>query len=166
MRQKNLNNRFYSEPANISCTPSSIIDIHLEFHDVVKSNNHIISKNWYSKFNSLLTLCSYEPSLEKSPPILVVGEKASQRLLFGNAWADNVIDQETTPDPELEMLSCQAYYQAFKANISEPEICFASVNNGVENKQVCYYRTVAHVKSRKGFSFFAYFGTLKDHPFQ
>lgn len=134
------------------------------FYDYVVKNGGIIDHHWVDHA-PYLTLCGYNEKLTYAPPLLEVGQFSGQRALFGDDWADNVIQLRDTPDDQLRKNAAAGYREALKGEpVIEEVDTIVSTPDG--RKKVSYLRLISRVETKKGFRFFALFGTQIDRKMQ
>jgi len=140
---------------NIS--PDTLGDSYLglitSFHRYHRQNNGLIDDE-FSRFFPFLTLCASTECLAVSPPILSVGSKADQRLFYGNVWAENILEEQVTPDDGLEELAAEGYQIAAEEGVSCQD-CFSMIDVGEGVLKPCsYIRHISKVKTAAGAEFF------------
>lgn len=132
------------------------------FYDSMMSSCGLVSEK-LREHMPYLSLCSDKLVGKSPPPIFYVGRRSSQRMLFGDDWAQQEGEELRTPDRDLEEASAQAYQSALN-NYPYYGYARTSVDIGEATVDIAFERLIIALRPSPTSErrFCAYFGVIQD----
>ena len=155
---------FDEHEADISRMDRSRFHLITSLHDRLHSEKFRMPSD-FDRYIPSIMLCKYEETPLFAPDILNIGNNSIQRDIFGNPWADRILEQRKTPDIKMESRSAQAYEQASKEGFTL-HLSEGIVMTDYGPRLTAYARYITAVEMPNGAKLYCVAGVLQDLQIQ